>query len=180
LADVKPQTPVDNAKSAAELAHWLVLAAIIVTALGLAVQFSAESLSALERLRALHPGETPHWTQQLNTVLRVWIWALPPLLFIDALEQLRKALREYEQGRFFSPASAHAVRGAGERAVYAVFAIMLIAPTLDAWTSGEFRGIVWKFEAIELAMLAFAVAIAAVGRVLDLAVAIKAENDEIV
>lgn len=166
-----------RARQTAEIAQWLALAAIILILLTLAASYGAASLQELESLSRDNP---PSLADQINAVLRVWIWALAPLLFVGALWHLRKALEEYAQGRFFSPESARAVRLAGEQAVYALVAQVVVSPSLDAWTSGAFRGVVWKFESVHVAMVAFAVFVAAVGRVLDLAVAIKAENDEIV
>lgn len=181
MADAKPQSPVDKARSAedarraAETAEWLATAAVIVLVINVVAGFGLDSLRDLRELE-----ETPALLEQINTVLRVWIWALPPLLFVGALDCLRKALREFAQGRYFSPASARAVRFAGEYAVVAVIAGMVISPTLQAWTGGAHRGIVWNIEQVDIALIAFAVFVSVIGRILDLAVAIKAENDEIV
>lgn len=175
MADAIPLSTADQARRTAETAEWLATAAVIVLLINVAAGFGLASLRGLRELEG-----TPALLEQINTVLRVWIWALPPLLFVAAIDYLRKALREFSQGRFFSPASARAVRFAGEYAVFAVIAGIVIAPTLDAWTGGAHRGIVWKLEQVDIAMITFAVFVSAIGRILDLAVAIKAENDEIV
>ena len=101
------------------------------------------------------------------------------MLFVAALAQLARALKEFEAGRFFTPTSYRAVRRAGVDAAWALVAKIVMVPTLLAWVrdAGSFA---CNFEIAALALAAFLVFIAAVGRVLEIAAAVQAENDAIV
>ena len=98
---------------------------------------------------------------------------------ISPFGQMRKALSEYEQGRFFSKESARAVRRAGEDGLLALAAHIVISPTVHGWVT-EGPGFKVNFEFFYLGLIAFAIFITAIGRVLHAAAAIKAEHDQIV
>jgi hypothetical protein len=104
---------------------------------------------------------------------------LPVALFAAALAKLSRALKEFEAGRFFTPSSCRAVRRAGQDAAWALLAQVVMVPTLLAWVrrQGSFA---FNFELADLALAAFLVFVAAVGRVLEIAAAVQAENDAIV
>jgi hypothetical protein len=104
---------------------------------------------------------------------------LPAALFVSALYRLTRALKEFQQGRFFSPASSRAVRLAGQDAAWALAAQIVVAPTLLLWL-GAGGGIDFRFEIVDLALAAFLVFVAVVGRVLEIAAAVQAENEAIV
>jgi hypothetical protein len=103
----------------------------------------------------------------------------PSVLFVAALAQLSRALKEFEAGRFFTPTSCRAVRRAGEDAAWALLAQIVMVPTLLAWVHQEGR-FAFHFEIADLALAAFLVFVAAVGRVLEIAAAVQAENEAIV
>jgi len=107
------------------------------------------------------------------------ISVLPSALFVAALAQLSRALKEFEVGRFFTPTSCRAVRRAGVDAAWALLAQAVLVPTLLAWVRHE-GSFAFNFELADLALAAFLVFVAAVGRVLEIAAAVQAENDAIV
>ena len=107
------------------------------------------------------------------------ISVVPAALFVAALAQLSRALKEFEAGRFFTPSSCRAVRRAGADAAWALLAQAVLVPTLLAWVRHE-GSFAFNFELADLALAAFLVFIAAVGRVLEIAAAVQAENDAIV
>jgi hypothetical protein len=169
------ETGLAQARKAAASAEVLALVAVVVIVTTLAANYGAQSLDTLRDM-----PETATLLDQINMILRVWILVLPPLLFVGALWEFRKALQDYAKGEFFSPRSAKAVRRAGEQAIYALAAQMLIVPTIQAWIDDHGGPPVLRAELTDWALLAFVVGVAAIGRVLDLAVAIKADNDSIV
>ncbi|UPT61457.1 MAG: DUF2975 domain-containing protein [Hyphomonadaceae bacterium JAD_PAG50586_4] len=109
-----------------------------------------------------------------------WLMALPSFLLAGAMLDLSKVLDEYGKGRFFTlRASAH-VRKAGEGAIWALVFKILASPTILSWITHEGRGFIWHIEPFDLGLFAFAAAVMVLGRVLEAAAKIKAENDEIV
>lgn len=115
-----------------------------------------------------------------NAVGVFWLMALPSFLLAGALLDLSKVLEEYGKGQFFTlRASAH-VRKAGEGAIWALVFKIVASPTIVSWITHEGRGFIWKMEAFDLGLVAFAAFVMVLGRVLEAAASIKAENDEIV
>ena len=106
--------------------------------------------------------------------------ALPGLLLAGALLDLSKALEGFGKGRVFTlTASAH-LRKAGEGALWALAFEVTATPTIVSWITREGRGLIWKIEAFDIGLIAFAAAIVVLGRVLEAAAQIKSENDQIV
>ena len=122
---------------------------------------------------------TKSWREHTQAIGLVAISLLPTFLFYEAVNQLRRALNHYRDGRFYSEAAASRVAQAGDYAIGAMVAIMLVVPNLTLWVSqrGSF-GIKLDFNYI--GMLAFALFIAAVGRILAAAAQLKTENDSFV
>ncbi len=168
-----PEAIFERAKLSAATAQIWGSVAYWVLVVGLALSFGA---GALETLLAMPDADPIH---RVGAVLSLTVPLLPAILFIGALDHLRRALGEYAAGNFFSSSSAKWVRRAGEEAVYAMAAKAVLVPTILGWihSSDVFD---LSFEPVDWALLAFLIFVAAIGRVLDLAVAIKAENDEIV
>jgi hypothetical protein len=169
--------PLKSARSVASISRSLALVAIILILIN--VIFVHGIVAPLRSLAELdHPPMLgPLWW--FGAVLPQIPLALPSLLLIGALEKLRDALKEYEEGRAFSLASAHAVRLSGQYAAAALIAKVAIAPVFKSILEGRYR---WEFnyETTDLAWFAFALFVFALGRVLEAASAIKQENDEIV
>lgn len=145
-----------------------IVAVTVVINFGVSAYRTAAALGAdaafLDYVRALAPGI---------------VLLLPAALFICALYRLTCALKEFEAGRFFSPASSRAVRLAGQDAAWALAAQIVIAPTLLLWIRAE-GGIDFRFEVLDLALAAFFIFVAVVGRVLEIAAAVQADNEAIV
>jgi len=163
----------DRAKATASGAQTLALVAFWLITVTLAINYGVLTY------RALAGTAEASFLEKVRALAPAWVSILPAILFLDALTRLRRALSEYEAGRFFSPRSAKAVRQAGEQAVAGLIAKMVVAPTLIVWIRRE-APFDLDFELIDLALLAFLGFFAALARVLDLAVAVKAENDQIV
>jgi hypothetical protein len=156
-----------------------VAALIAIIAMWITVISTYVLAPVVKGLRSIRsePAWGPFWPAEV--ILKQMILALPIILFIDALGQMRKALSEYEQGRFFSKESARAVRRAGEDGLLALAAHIVISPTVHGWVT-EGPGFKVNFEFFYLGLIAFAIFITAIGRVLHAAAAIKAEHDQIV
>lgn len=168
-----PETVYDRAKQAAATAQVLAVVAFGIITVTLAINFGVATFRTL----AAMPDASV--LERIRATMTIFVSILPAVLFMSALARLRTALGEYEKGEFFSPRSARAVRKAGEEAFAAMLAQMLIVPAILAGIDSA-RQVDFHYELVDLAILAFVLFVAAVGRVLDLAVAIKAENDQIV
>lgn len=171
--------PLQRARKLAGAASVLAVVAIVMilisTVLGDVVAPTVRALRSA--------GLTPDWTglAELTRILGPnLIAAGPNLLLAGALGELCKVLKEYEHGRFFSLGAALGVRMTGEWALWALGFKILLAPTLLGYVTGEGRGFVMHFETFDLALIAFAAFVMLMGRVLEAAAAIKAENEEIV
>jgi len=126
---------------------------------------------------------TPDWRGVLNlfhATAVFWILVLPSLLLAGALLDLSKVLDEYGKGQFFTLKASAGVRKAGEGALWALAFKIVISPTLFSWVTQEGRGFLWRMEPFDLGLVAFAAFVMVLGRVLEAAAKIKAENDEIV
>ncbi len=119
------------------------------------------------------------WRTAIQNSGLVLIELLPAFLFFEAINQLRKALTTFGQGEFFSRASAHHVADAGTSAIWAMVAVMLITPNLLAWVQHQ-GGFTLRIEPEYLGMLAFAIFVCVVGKILVAATDIKSENDAFV
>jgi hypothetical protein len=108
------------------------------------------------------------------------IMALPSFLLAGALLDLSRVLEEYGKGQFFTLRASAGVRRAGEGAIWALAFKIVISSTLVSWITQEGRGFIWNMEPFDLGLIAFAGFVMVLGRVLEAAARIKAENDEIV
>ncbi|MFZ4122852.1 MAG: DUF2975 domain-containing protein [Caulobacterales bacterium] len=109
-----------------------------------------------------------------------WLMALPSFLLAGALLDLSKVLDEYGKGQFFTLKASVHVRKAGEGAIWALVFKIVASPTIVSWITQEGRGFIWQMEAFDIGLIAFAAFVMVLGRVLEAAAKIKAENDEIV
>lgn len=119
------------------------------------------------------------WRESVHNIGVTLIQLLPAILFFEATNKLRKALAEFSRGEFFSSNAAHHVADAGVSAIYAMAAVMLITPNLMAWVQGQ-GGLRVVIEPEYLGMLAFALFVCLVGKILAAATALKSENDAFV
>lgn len=123
----------------------------------------------------LFAADTP-WQQRVHNIGVALIELLPAILFIEAINHLRQALSSFGNAEFFSNTVAKHVAAAGSYAIYAMAAVMAITPTLLLWVSRR-GGIDVQIEPEYIGMLAFAVFVCAVGKILAAATDIKSEND---
>jgi hypothetical protein len=128
---------------------------------------------------------TPDWRGALNLFNAVGsfvVLALPSFMLAGALLELSKVLDEYGKGHFFTLKASAGVRKAAESALWAMAFKVLISPTIFNWItqSDDIRGFVWRLEPFDLGLIAFAAFVMVLGRVLEAAARIKAENDQIV
>lgn len=163
--------------TAATASTFAVIATVLLL-VGTVWSYVIEPCIAYLRAPRTEPALGVFWP--LQVIGPQLILALPSILFIDALGALRKALDEYAAGRFFTAASGRNVRRAGDTAIVAIAAQVLVSPTLFNWVEGERPGIKLEFEPFHLGLIAFAICVSCIGRVLVSAAQIKAENDQIV
>jgi hypothetical protein len=171
--------PLERAQKLAESAGIVALIAAGLIVLG-AVGHEAGG-PALTTLR--NTVVTPDIAGALNlfrAVAAFSVLALPSFLLAAALVDLSRVLDEYGKGRFFTLKASAGVRKAGEGALWALAAKILISPTVFSWITHEGRGFIWHFESFDLGLIAFAAFVMVLGRVLEAAARIKAENDQIV
>ena len=127
---------------------------------------------------ALFSSDLP-WREEVRKIGLILISLLPAFLFFEAVNQLRHALVLYRDGEFFNSAAAERVARAGDYAVGAMVATMLVVPNLTVWITKR-GGFDLNWESEMIGMLAFGLFVSAVGRVLTAATQIKAENDSFV
>lgn len=115
----------------------------------------------------------------VNIILTNGLAALPSFLLAGALFDLHGVMQEYEQGRFFTAKSSTGVRKVGEALLWALAAKVAIVPFALYFITGE-GNLGLKFEIFDLGLVAIAVFVALIGRVLEAATAIKTENEQII
>jgi hypothetical protein len=119
------------------------------------------------------------WRDGIQGIGLVLIELIPAFLFIEAINHLRRALTKFGKGEFFSVAVSRHVAESGSYAIYAMIAVMAITPNLTRWVSHQ-GGFDLRIEPEYIGMLAFAVFVCAVGKILAVATDIKSENDAFV
>lgn len=122
------------------------------------------------------------WAAELSTPAAVLIKLLtyaPALVAAYAVIQLRTVFAEYEAGRFLSAKASAAFQNAGTWALGAFLLKMFVAPLAISLLGGAAFN--WRFDPLDIALMAFAVFVLMIGGVLEAAAAsLKAENDQIV
>lgn len=118
-----------------------------------------------------------NWRQQISRISMIVITLIPAVLFYEAVNRLRLALQHYGNGEFFSSDASARVAQAGDLAIEAMVAVILIVPNLTLWIIERDGGFDMRLESETVGMLAFACFVAAVGRILTAATQLKAEND---
>lgn len=166
--------PLDRAQQlAGATATIAVIAAILIT-IGAVANVVAPAMRA--EVRA-------DWRGALDILRAVGgfvVLAMPSFLLAGALLDLSRVLDEYGKGQFFTLRASAGVRKAGESALWALAAKIVISPTLYSWITHEGRGFIWHMEPFDLGLIAFAAFVMVLGRVLEAAARIKEENDQIV
>jgi hypothetical protein len=127
---------------------------------------------------ALFDADTP-WRQHVYDIGLISLSLLPSFLFYEAVNQLHQALKLYIDGEFFSAAAASRVAQAGDYAIGAMVALMLVVPNVTLWIK-KLGGFDVRIESEYIGMLAFALFVSAVGRILAAATQLKSENESFV
>lgn len=110
--------------------------------------------------------------------------ALPAAALIAALWDVRGYLRALADGRLWGPATSRLLARIGDTLQAVAFAGVLAVPNLLRWIGGEPGGLSADLDPGYLALgglgLLLSLVGRTVGRVVDVAAALKAENEEIV
>lgn len=165
----------ERAQKAAKTAHGFALAALIGSVVIVAIVYSALTWIAF----------TGAWKDEaerqlvMSKLVVLWASALPIGLMLVALGHVRKALKEFSSGRFFGPAPPKAVRSAAQWAIASVLVKITIVPSLESLTADSVSPQI-SLNGTDLPLLAFLIFLWAIGRVLELAAALKSENEAFV
>lgn len=148
-----------------------VFALIALVMIGLAILFKI----GLPAIRIVLDEALP-WRSRVTEIGLLAVQGLPAVLLCEAINRLQLALRHYCEGDFFSRLASEHVAQAGDYALQAMIALMLIVPNLTQWIRHN-GGFDIKLEPEYLGMLAFALFIAMVGRILSAATTLKEDNE---
>lgn len=170
--------PLDRAQQLAGGASTVAVIGAVLIALA-AVAGEVDPVIMAVRNREVTPDLTGA-AALISAVGVFWLMALPSFLLAGAMLDLSKVLDEYGNGRFFTQRASTHVRKAGEGAIWALAFMIVASPTIVSWITHEGRGFIWRMEPFDLGLFAFAATVMVLGRVLEAAAKIKAENDEIV
>lgn len=170
--DTNTQLKLDKAQSLAKSAY--VFAVITLVIIGLSVLTKA----GLPIVQLILERDLP-WAERVNEAGLLLVQILPAALLFAAINQLRYALERYSEGEFFSDTSSKHVAEAGDYAVEALVAVILIVPNLTQWIQHNI-GFELRVEPEYIGMLAFAIFIAVVGRILSAAAYLEQENESFV
>ena len=165
--------PLDSDLSKAqELAKTAqVFAIIALVTLGLSILFN----TALPAVRIVVDHAMP-WRSRVTEIGLLAVQNLPALLLLGAVNRLHFALKHYGEGDFFSKVASSRVAEAGDYALQAMVALILIVPNLTQWIRHR-GGFDIRLEPEYYGMLAFALFIAMVGRILSAATTLKEDNE---
>lgn len=171
--------PLEQARSLARTASGLAIVAMIIIIVTTAIRdFAMPAIAGFMEARA--NGGAEGGLAILKGFAIGALSAAPNFLLVQALSQLQTVLREYQAGNFFTPRAAHAVRKTGEAILWALAVKIAVTPTIVGFISGSADGPRLAFETFDLGLIALALFVLLMGRVLEGAVAIKADNDQII
>lgn len=155
---VNPASPIVRARKLAEGGSVMLMVAIVAVVASAVRQHIADPA-----LDAIALEYTP--MQAVNLVLINSALTLPSIYLIFALWQLRTAVQEC----FFTRAAGAALQRAGYWALWALFAKMIIAPTLYGMFGPEPLGLVFNYETFDVGMVGFSALLMLAGHVLETA-----------
>ncbi|HRE43363.1 MAG TPA: DUF2975 domain-containing protein [Terricaulis sp.] len=170
--------PLARAQKLAAASQVIAIIAAIMLSVSAAVDVF---LPPLTRLGGLEPGWAGTFAL-INLIGARAILAAPVIILASVCLDLRKVLSDYAEGRFFTLRAAKGVRKTGEGVLWAMAFKCVISPTLYGLVAEGARGgpPEVRIESFDLGLIALGFFIMMIGRVLEAAAAIKAENDEIV
>tara|TARA_R110002167_G_scaffold144413_5_gene334655 strand:- start:7513 stop:8028 length:516 start_codon:yes stop_codon:yes gene_type:complete len=148
-----------------------VFAWIALTMIGLTILLNS-GLTALDIVLS----EEISWRTKVNEIGLIAVQILPAVWLCEAINRMNMALKHYCEGDFFNKIASQRVAEAGEYATMAMFALILIVPNLTQWIRHN-GGFEMRVEPEYLGMLAFAIFIVMVGRILSAATTLKEDNE---
>ena len=116
------------------------------------------------------------WRMKVNEIGLIAVQILPAVWLCEAINRMNMALKHYCEGDFFNKIASQRVAESGEYAVMAMLAFILIVPNLTQWIRHN-GGFEMRVEPEYLGMLAFAIFIVMVGRILSAATTLKEDNE---
>lgn len=126
--------------------------------------------------------EPAPWAAELGAPLAIAIKLVsyaPALCAAVAVIVLQPVFNAFKQGEFLSTKASAAFQYAGLWALAAFILKIFVAPILIAVLGGA--AFDWKFDPLDIGVMAFAISVLMIGGVLEAAAAaLKAENDQIV
>lgn len=110
--------------------------------------------------------------------------AAPPLILAWGLWETRNYLGRLARGEVWGPATAMLLGRIGDALLWAAAIAMIVVPNIQNWVSGGFGGFDWNFEAEYLVLAGLGLLLSLIARVVrnvvEVAAALKADNDQIV
>jgi hypothetical protein len=149
---VNPAAPMVRARKMAEGGSLVLMVAVIAI-----VASTVREHIADPALQAI--AQDLSWADVVNAVLLTSVLALPSIYLILALLQVREALREC----FFTRAAGEALQRAGYWALWAMFAKMILAPSIFA------QAFVVSYDTFDVGIIGLAALLMLAGRVLETA-----------
>jgi hypothetical protein len=155
---VNPAAPMVRARKVAEGGSLVLMVAVIAIVASTVRQHIADpALNAM--------AQDLSWMEVANVVLTNSALTLPSIYLILALLQLREALQEC----FFTRAAGEALQRAGYWALWAMFAKMILAPTIYGMFGPAPQGLVISYDTFDVGIIGFAALLMLAGRVLETA-----------
>ena len=159
----------DKAQQLAKTAQVFALIALFM--IGLSILLNS-GLTALDIVL----NEEMSWRTKVNEVGLIAVQILPAVWLCEAINRMNMALKHYCEGDFFNKIASQRVAESGEYAAMAMLAFILIVPNLTQWIRHN-GGFEMRVEPEYLGMLAFAIFIVMVGRILSAAAILKEDNE---
>lgn len=110
--------------------------------------------------------------------------AFPPLILAWGLWETRNYLGRLARGEVWGPATAMLLGRIGDSLLWAAAIGMIVVPNIQNWVSGGFGGFDWNFNAEYLVLSGLGLLLSLIARVVrnvvEVAAALKADNDQIV
>lgn len=153
---VNPAAPMVRARKMAEGGSVVLMVAVIAIVAGTVRQHIADP--ALQAI-----AQDLSWTGVVNVVLINSASVLPSVYLILALLQLREALQDC----FFTRVAGEALQRAGYWALWAMFAKMILAPTISGLSGA--LGLVIAFDTFDVGIIGLAALLLLAGRVIETA-----------
>jgi hypothetical protein len=117
-------------------------------------------------------------------LVHTMVEAAPPLILAWGLWETRNYLGRLARGEVWGPATAMLLGRVGDTLLWAAAIAMIVVPNIQNWVSGGFGGFDWNFEAEYLVLAGLGLLLSLIARVVrnvvEVAAALKADNDQFV